>query len=262
MIVKGLNDEGRTFTGLASTWNQDVQGDIIERGAFKATLADWRATGRMIPLLDSHAWQSVRAVVGKLIDAKETDEGLLATWELIDGPDGDEVYRRIKGGFVDGLSIGFEIEAEEKPSEDLRKAVAWRILKRVRLMEVSVVVWPANEQSRVKDVKSAMDGINPSRLTEEDCRELRALSGRIGNLLRAAVKSAPRDEEAGGPEEDAPQGVAEAKAEDPPVEGPDVTPPPADSNAETKSEPAPEWVREALALRFAKLGIGTQEGAS
>ena len=96
--VKALDEAERTFGGLAATWDLDLGGDIIEQGAFKRTLKNWKRGKKVLPLLDSHNGGSVRAVVGKLTEAEETKAGLDAEFEVIEGPDGDEVFRRVTIG--------------------------------------------------------------------------------------------------------------------------------------------------------------------
>src|SRR5688500_388089 len=98
--VKSVDEASRSFTGLASTWALDLGNDVIHAGAFARTLNAWRSGGKTIPLIDQHNYGSVRSVVGKMTEAAETGEGLVCTFQVIEGPDGDEIYRRIKGGFV------------------------------------------------------------------------------------------------------------------------------------------------------------------
>jgi hypothetical protein len=85
--VKEMDDESRTFSGLASTWDMDLGGDVIRKGAFKRTVGHWKKGKRPLPLVDQHRYDSVRDVVGKLVEAEETDAGLDTTWQVIDGPD-------------------------------------------------------------------------------------------------------------------------------------------------------------------------------
>jgi len=149
--VAALTGAARAFTGLAAAYSLDQGGDVILPGAFKRTIADWRTSKRILPLIDSHNRFSVRNVVGKLVDALETDEGLETTFQVIDGPDGDEVLRRLKGGFVDGLSIGYDPIGVRlpTPAERARWPGVERILPEVRLREVSVVVFPMNLDATV-----------------------------------------------------------------------------------------------------------------
>ena len=165
LAIKQADDDTLTFTGLASTWDLDLGGDIIHHGAFARTLDHWRGSSKIIPLIDQHSYGSVRAVVGKMTDARETDDGLVTTWQVIDTADGREVFERIKGGFVDGLSIGYRPVGEPEMSDD-----GIRHLKEVALEEVSVVIWPMNPGARVQSVKAAL-----AEMTAEQLAELRAL---------------------------------------------------------------------------------------
>ena len=175
--VKALDTEARTFEGLASTWDQDLGGDVIHPGAFKRTLDHWRKSGRALPLIDQHNYGSVRSVVGKMLEASETDAGLETKWEVIEGPDGDEILRRLKGGYVDGLSIGYRPIKSDEPTEDERRAGVWRHLKEVELKEVSVVIWGMNPDALIDtdSVKALMDAAREGTLTDEQKKELRAL---------------------------------------------------------------------------------------
>jgi len=162
--VKATDDEAMTFEGLSSTWDLDLGGDMIQRGAFARTLDHWRSSSKIIPLIDQHSYGSVRSVVGKMTDAKETEEGLWTKWQILDTADGMEVYARLKGGFVDGLSIGYRVIGDA-PIEN-----GVRMIKEVALEEVSAVIWPMNPGARVQAVKAALQ-----HMTEEEIKELGVL---------------------------------------------------------------------------------------
>lgn len=261
MQVKATDDEARTFTGLASTWDLDLGGDVIERGAFRATLADWKKNGRVLPLLDSHNGNSVRSVVGKMVDGKETTEGLEATFEIMEGPDGDEVYRRIKGGYVDGLSIGYEARAWEAPDEDEKRGGVWRKLTEVNLMEVSVCLWPMNLGARIADVKTALDRVSVKEMDPDDYKLARELASRLGSILRHAPSG--KSEESSDdepPTAKAPDAEPEDEKAEPPAEVPEA--PPSEEADAPEAETAPEYLMEALTKRLRRLNehrIDTEE---
>jgi HK97 family phage prohead protease len=156
--VKEIDTETRVFEGLAATYDLDLGGDIIKPGAFRQTLKDWRNGGRTLPLLDSHNHWSVRDAVGKLIDAKETDEGLWTKWRVVPGNDGDEILARLRPdddgqSFIDSMSIGYrpiKWEFEEEADDDGRLMDRIRILKEIELHEVSLVLFPMNPGARVE----------------------------------------------------------------------------------------------------------------
>jgi len=184
--VKAFDDADRTFSGLAATYDLDLGGDIIEAGAFKRTLKNWQSSKNVLPLLDSHNGHSVRNVVGKMVEGEETDEGLLSTFEVIGGPDGDEIFRRVKGGYVDGLSIGYSaVKVRYPDTEEERQKGIWRYLEEVKLHEVSVVLWPMNPEARIDtaSVKAMILALQSSELRDDDRAELKALQSQLRALL-------------------------------------------------------------------------------
>lgn len=201
--VKAFDDAARTFTGLASTWDEDLGGDVIHQGAFKRTLDNWRGSSKVLPLIDQHNYGSVRMVVGKLLTASETAEGLECSFQIIEGPDGDEIFRRVKGGFVDGLSIGYRAvkwEIEEGESGNYWDRI--RHLKEVELYEVSVVIWGMNPAALI-DTDSVKALLHVARADNEDAdpeektrirTELVQLRDQINALLTESKEQVPEPE--------------------------------------------------------------------
>ena len=184
--VKELQEDGRSFSGLASTWDLDLGGDVIRPGAFKRTLNNWKTSKRVLPLLDSHNGGTVRAIVGKMTEAEETKDGLLSSFEVIEGPDGDEVYRRIKGGYVDGLSIGYQaVKVAYPETPDEQATGVYRYLDEVKLHEVSVCLWPMNPEARIDTAtaKAAILAAKGKDLTDDERAELKALNAQLTALL-------------------------------------------------------------------------------
>jgi uncharacterized protein len=179
---------GRRFTGLASTWDLDHGGDLILPGAYSRTLAEWKASGRVIPLIDQHNYGSVTSVVGRMLDADETEAGLEATFEIIGGAQGEPYAERVKSGVIDGLSIGYETRAHRQPNDSERKLGVRRVLEDVELREVSLVIWGMNPHALINtaSVKAAIAQIR-------DEKELRGLASHIGSLLRPAPPASAAD---------------------------------------------------------------------
>lgn len=195
--VKELDEEARTFSGLAATYDLDLGGDVIEPGAFKRTLKNWKKAKRVLPLLDSHNGQSVRSVVGKLLDAEEVTRGLEAEFKVIEGPDGDEVFRRVKGGYVDGLSIGYSAVKVRYPESDEERATGvYRFLQEVKLHEISVVLWPMNPEARIDTAtaKALLMAARDKELDDDDRAELRGLATEINALLQKPDPGGPAPE--------------------------------------------------------------------
>lgn len=137
--LKHITEEG-TFQGIASTYNNvDATGDVVEPGAFTRTLGD---SGSDRPLLWQHS-----SPVG-LVKLTDSAGGLMAAGKLSMGLQlARDALVLLKDGVVKGLSIGFSTVREEFVGEV-------RHLKEVRLWEVSLVTFPANEMAQVLSVKT------------------------------------------------------------------------------------------------------------
>lgn len=143
-----------SFVGLASKFgNEDLGGDIVAKGAFADTLKQ-RDPRRCKMLYEHDHLQPV----GVWEDLRETSDGLLATGKLLlpdqNGRGGlrkaEEVYTLMREGVIDGLSIGYRVE---KATQD-RSNPSIRILEKVDLREISVVLFPMNEEAVIQSVKS------------------------------------------------------------------------------------------------------------
>jgi HK97 family phage prohead protease len=148
-----LESDDTTFVGYASTFgNVDSGGDTIMKGAYKETLK----TNGMPKMFFNH--ESYAVPIGKWVDAKEDDYGLLLTGEFTPGNlMGQEVRAALKHGTVDSLSIGYMLKAG-----DYQETPTGRVIKKVaRLPETSIVTFPMDKFARVdlSSVKSYTDEI-------------------------------------------------------------------------------------------------------
>lgn len=146
------DDQYFHFQGMASTFgNIDRDGDIIEKGAFKESIKEIMARKDQLPIL----WQHNQDMpLGIYIDFKENSEGLFVEGRM---PKSDtfvngRVMPQMKVGSVSKLSIGFFILDHEFKTID-KKSV--RVIKKVELLEVSLVTIPANNEANITDMKSA-----------------------------------------------------------------------------------------------------------
>lgn len=194
-----IDEDERTFEGLASVWGKDLGDDVMHKGAFKKTIKEWKGGSESIPLLNSHNHWDVLSALGQLVDAKETDEGLWTKWEVIPGPDGDRVLDRIRPGSngrspVGKMSIGFEPMKIDFEKDETARFGQVRNLREVGLKEVSLVLFPMAPGASIDaaSVKSFLEDasvVKPDEVDDETKAELRKLASRIGVLL--AGKKAP-----------------------------------------------------------------------
>lgn len=154
-----------TITGKASTFgNVDQVGDIIRHGAFAEDIAEkkrdraMRGDDYLMPMLMNHdSWSSDALPIGKVVDLEETEDSLMMTGKI---PWSDDRTRRIKAQLVDatsirGLSIGFYILQQDREGNN-------RIIEKIRLREISLTPFPANELAIVLSAKSQgmQDGLS------------------------------------------------------------------------------------------------------
>lgn len=168
--VKGVGDDG-VFEGFGSVFgNVDSYKEIVAPGAFTETLAAWKSTGRLPPVLWQHRSGEP---IGPYLDMVEQPIGLWVKGQLLvdDVQRAKEARALMKAKAVNGLSIGF---VTREDSYD--RVTGIRTLKKVDLWEVSVVTFPANPAAQISSVKSAIDGIQSLSDAEAFLRDVGRLS--------------------------------------------------------------------------------------
>jgi HK97 family phage prohead protease len=135
------------FEALVSAWTADRERDTIDRHAFDQSISDWKASGKMLPLLHEH-----RSIVVGAIDPASmsaTAEGLVVAGSIDrESDEGQRDWRAIKSG-VASYSIGF-MATKSRPREG-----GGRELLEIDLLEISVVATPAHPHTRTLDWKAA-----------------------------------------------------------------------------------------------------------
>lgn len=159
--VKFAGDAETTgaFTGLCAAYgNLDLVGDIIEPGAFTASLEEHKANGTKPALLWQHDLDSPIGVIDELI---ETPQGLKVKGRLaLDTVKGKEARALLKIGGCTGLSIGFKITKSKRGADGARRILA------AYLGEISFVTLPANPKAKVTDIKAAGDAAKGQKMTD------------------------------------------------------------------------------------------------
>lgn len=200
----GDGDPVGSFEGYGAVFgNVDSYGDVIQKGAFRDTLKEWKKSKRLPPMLVQHGgWMMTdmdALPIGKWEEMDEDDTGLRVKGRLInlDTERGKNIHGAMKEGVLDGMSIGFrakEFSLGTKPDEPRRT------LKKVDLVELSVVTFPANGEARVDGVKASAD-IKTIREFEDFLRDVGGYSHAAARSIAAGGFKAtdPRDED-GRPE--------------------------------------------------------------
>lgn len=165
------------FTGYGAAFgNVDSYGDMIQKGAFSDYLDDVKTGKQNWPaMLMQHGGWGIGAndmtPVGIYTALSEDDIGLNLSGKLADTSLGIDVYKLMKmqpRPALDGLSIGYYVKdleygGKSDPYE--------RLIKKIDLVEISIVTFPANGNARISGVKSARD------MTEREFEQLLRDSG-------------------------------------------------------------------------------------
>lgn len=146
--IKAAGDDG-TVEGYGSVFGvRDNYDDVIAKGAFIDSLKSHKAAGTMPAMLWQH---DADKPIGVWTEMVEDEKGLRIKGQLaMETVKGKEAHALLKMGALNGLSIGF---MSKEWSYDRETEV--RTLTAIDLWEVSLVTFPANENARVTNVKSA-----------------------------------------------------------------------------------------------------------
>jgi HK97 family phage prohead protease len=142
--------ESGQFEGYGSTFgNVDLGGDVVMKGAFEESLANWRKSGDWPQMFWMHRPDMVPGV---WLDMHEDTKGLKVKGELIDTSIGNDVRVMMKRGAVKALSIGFSLDSPD--SYSFKDGV--RLLHQINLWETSPVTMPMNPKAKINAVKARL----------------------------------------------------------------------------------------------------------
>ncbi len=189
-----ITDEG-IFTGYGSTFGgkPDSYGDIIAENAFADTI---RKDGKFENGISMLVHHNHERPIGKWIELSENKKGLKVVGQLaLKTKDGAETYEFMKLDILNSLSIGWEplkIDSEgiDVPFED---AIEWddkkgiRTLKKIDLWEMSPILFPANINANITNVKDAIESSKTVREMEHALKEA-GLSNNAAKYIAGLVK--------------------------------------------------------------------------
>ena len=135
--------EGRIVEGYASLFGvPDQGGDVVQAGAYRASLARLLSKGGKVKML----WQHDPAQpIGIWEEVREDALGLWVKGRLLtEVAQGREAAALLAAGAIDGLSIGYRTVKSE------RNGKGQRLLSELELWEVSLVTFPMLSEARVQ----------------------------------------------------------------------------------------------------------------
>lgn len=161
-----LRAQGCTIEGHASLWGiADRSGDIVERGAFAASLARLRAQGESVRMLWQH---DPREVIGVWDEVTEDARGLHVRGRILpEVARGREALALLAAGALDGLSIGYRTLRATKDAQGRRR------LHEIELWEVSLVTFPMLREARIASATG------PAEALQELTAEIAAARARL-----------------------------------------------------------------------------------
>jgi HK97 family phage prohead protease/HK97 family phage major capsid protein len=166
--LKSIDDDNWIIEGYASTDDIDSYGDKILPGAFEKTLPLYLKNPVLMLNHSLHQSQfgggtspQDKLPIGKILDAQIKTRGLWIRAQI--SRTVPKIWTLIKEGILKGLSIGFNWWTNEEEDTEMDGDV--RIIKNVRLIEISVVPVGANPGSLFEMAKAK--GINLEQFYEE-----------------------------------------------------------------------------------------------
>jgi HK97 family phage prohead protease len=173
--LKTVDEGPGTIEGYRAVFSVDKGGDLIVKGAFRGTIDEYLSSGFTA---ESHSWTFSNAV-GFPVVAREDDHGLFVVSQFHSTPDAQNVRTKAKERMAAGKQVGFsfgysvgesdfidsqnyerELPKYVKPAEltynlnMARRFPRIRLLKKLSMIEDSLVTVPMNSQAASTGVKS------------------------------------------------------------------------------------------------------------
>ena len=172
-------DKDGEIIGYAATWIRvaDTYGDVIKRGAFANTIREIKQTGRVIPFMYNHDSSDMRNFIGSVVDLKEDDVGL---WfkAVFDSTTWAQQARELaKSGRLSHFSFAYDVLDSGKVT--LPDGSEANELRELYLHEVSLVMYPANRDTRVIDAKYSRFDSKTQRVLRRADELLKDQNGKI-----------------------------------------------------------------------------------
>ena len=215
--------ENGSIKGYAATWTRepDSYGDVIAKGAFTDSIAEIESSGNHIPLLWNHDSGDLKSYIGTVTRLEEDEHGLMFEADF----DSTEEAQRARELASDGrlCKFSFAYDVIDQATVELEDGTEANELRKLNIHEVSLVMYPANRDTSVIEVKSSPEVKAGRRNSAKDADKMRevlehcsaskehysAIESIVNGLL-ADKREEPNDQEA-----DDEKDAAEVNAEEP-----------------------------------------------
>lgn len=211
-----------TFTRKA-----DSYGDVVAKGAFTDTIADWAKSGNTMPGLYGHRMDDPDFFVASALEMGEDDHGWWVKGAFdLESPKGAQVYRLVKGRRLNQLSFAYDVLEEGRAEGDDGEPV--NELRKLRVHEFSFVPVGANQDTSVLAVKATAASLNVSMLQKDDISSLREAQETLGTVIKALEGDDQENEASGdaeaksGASDEEPSGAKSSVPDEEPKSSPSV----------------------------------------
>jgi HK97 family phage prohead protease len=156
------------ISGYGSTFNvTDLNGDMMMPGAFDATLAEHKSSGRVMPMFGEHSFAFLGGdpyPIGGWTKLEPDTKGLHVTGKLVGlkHPDVARVYELVKEKLISAMSIAYRVR-DGGYEKGTKAGDPRRWLKAVDLFSIDLVGDPANPQATIDNIKSVLTLPNHQR---------------------------------------------------------------------------------------------------
>lgn len=180
------------FEGWGSVFNGvDHGGDSIAKGAYTKSLEEWNNKSQLPALLWQHEMSNP---IGNWMEMKEDDKGLYVKGQLwVKGTQRIEqavvAHNMLTGTGPKGLSIGYAVKDFEMMEYE---GGSVRLLKEIKLYEVSVVSYPMDPKAEITQAKSLVDGegkVHDIRTFEKTLRDAGLSRSQAKTLISGGYKA-------------------------------------------------------------------------
>lgn len=183
-----IKGDGGNIKGYASTWirEPDSYGDVVARGAFADSIAHIAESGDSIPLMWNHDSNDLKAFIGTVTKLEEDDKGLYFEADFDSTPEAQRARELASNGRLKKFSFAYDVlDQAEVELEDGRKV---NELRKLNIHEISFVMYPANPDTSVIEVKS---GRRNSAKDEDKLRQaISLLQDVLGELTEDDIDEA------------------------------------------------------------------------
>jgi phage head maturation protease len=194
------------FEAIVSVFgNVDHVGDVVQPGAFAATLAEWKASGDSIPIFWSHRMDDPQFCIGKVLDAEElapndpripdwadpwiaAHGGLWVKGQIDTGPDASNVAKQTRRLLADRrvTQFSYAYDVIDAGPCVVDGQDAWE-LRELKLFEISPTPIGCNDRTELLAAKSrARRGVKAAGVVDP---ALASLIGQADQAIDDAVSA-------------------------------------------------------------------------